>query len=95
MLASHGHCYESADGWSRSAPVCSPEADVAAGTKRHVSISFGSSRLDGLYLMLLLVQAQWCFRGFGKLVCLLTEPKFPNGNPGLLPSDVVLLVLKT
>ena len=90
VLASHGRRYKSADGWSRSAPVCSPEADVAAGAKRHVSISSGSSRLGRLYLMLLLVQARRCFRGFAKLVCLLAKPKFPNGNPGLLPSDVVL-----
>lgn len=45
--------------------------------------------------MLFLVQAQRCFSEFGKLVCLLEKPKFPNGNPELLPSDVVLLVLKT
>lgn len=95
MLASHGRRYKNADGWSRSAPVCSPEADVDAGAKRRVSISSGSSRLGGLYLMLFLVQAQRCFSEFGKLVCLLEKPKFPNGNPELLPSDVVLLVLKT
>jgi len=94
VLASHGRRYESADGWNRSAPVCSPRADVAPGTKRRVGSSFGSSRLDRLYLMLL-VQPRRGFHGFGKLVCLLAKPKVPNGNPGLLPTDVVLSVLKT
>lgn len=79
-----------ADGWSRPAPVCSPEADGAAGAKGRGSIA-GSSRQDRICSMLLLVQAPGWSRGFGKWLCL---PAKAKRGPWAAPSEVVLLVLK-
>lgn len=41
-VSSRSCCCESADGWSRSAPVWSPEADGAAGARCWVSIAVGA-----------------------------------------------------
>lgn len=46
-------------------------------------------------VLLLPVKAQRCFHGFGKLICLPAEPEVLNGDVGLLPSGVVLSVLRT
>lgn len=83
---------EGEDGCGGSALVRSPGTNLTAAAKTCVGTTSSSS---GLGVLLFPVKAQRCFYGFGKLIRLLAEPEVLNGDVGLLPSGVVLSVLRT